>query len=124
MARSHYSIAQKSTSTVSAMQLGMSIRKMRNERSLGRVVTCEKSRILPSPMSFWLKSRVPGVAGRAELSDDLATASVRAAELCTVRAPHPDGKGHGQQSSFSGQGPVSPTHVNSFRPLGMAVASG
>lgn len=58
MARSHYSITQKSMNIVSAMQLETSIIKMRIKKSIGKVVTCEKSWVFPSLFSLWPKSRL------------------------------------------------------------------
>ncbi|KAK4831166.1 hypothetical protein QYF61_015636 [Mycteria americana] len=56
--------------------------------------------------------RLPCLASRTELSDDLGITSVRAAVLCTVRAPRCDGKGHGEHSRFSSQGPISLPHID------------
>lgn len=131
MVGTHYSFNQKSVSIVRAMQLETSVRKLRIKRSLGRVATCEKSWVLPW-FSFWLESRLPSLASRADLSwSELiwaelswATTSITASVLCTVRVPHHDGKGHSQLRRFSDWGPVPSPHVSPFRSLGIGATCG
>lgn len=53
MAVSHYSITSNSMGFVSAVQLGMTIRKIRIKETLGRAVTREKPWVLLSLISLW-----------------------------------------------------------------------